>query len=126
MAGCCYGQPTDSVLGVTFSDPACYAEPKDVPLHPTQLYEAFFILAVMLLLLFLRNSRKFYGQLFLLYLLFYGVGRFVLEFFRGDIGRGFIVDGFLSHSQFIALTIVAVVSVVYVLWSKRNLVVLRK
>jgi phosphatidylglycerol:prolipoprotein diacylglycerol transferase len=126
MAGCCYGQPTKSGFGLTFTDPVCYAEPKGVPLHPTQLYEAFFIFVVMLLLLLLRSYRKFYGQLFLLYLLLYGVGRFVLEFFRGDTGRGFIADGFLSHSQFIALIIVAVVSVVYVFWSKCNAVLLQK
>src|SRR5687767_5148558 len=55
LAGCCYGLPTESVFGVTYTHPACYAEPKGVPLHPTQLYEAAYIFTVMLLLLFLRG-----------------------------------------------------------------------
>lgn len=123
MAGCCYGKPTDSILGLTFSDPACYADPKGVPLHPTQAYEAFFIFLVMCFLLFLRGHRKFYGQLFLLYLIFYAAGRFVLEIFRGDAGRGFIIEGYVSHSQFIALLIAAASVIVYRMWAKQNRIV---
>jgi phosphatidylglycerol---prolipoprotein diacylglyceryl transferase len=123
LAGCCYGKPTDSVFGVIFSDPLCFAEPKGTPLHPTQLYESFFILCVMIFLFYLRGKRTFYGQLFLSYLFLYAVGRFSLEFFRGDTGRGFIVENYVSHSQFIALMIALAVSLIYIQWSKRNKVV---
>jgi phosphatidylglycerol---prolipoprotein diacylglyceryl transferase len=108
LAGCCYGLPTQSIFGVIYTDPACYANPKGEALHPTQLYEAGYILMVMIFLLFLRERRKFYGQMFLLYLVLYGIGRVIIEFFRGDEERGYIF-GFISHSQFIALTIVIVV-----------------
>lgn len=117
MAGCCYGKPTDSFLGVTFTDPECMADPKGVPLHPTQLYEAIFILLVMIVLFYLRDRRKFYGQLFLTYLLSYAMGRFVLEYFRGDEQRGFVIDNIISHSQFIALVVFAVVCYVYFRWA---------
>jgi phosphatidylglycerol---prolipoprotein diacylglyceryl transferase len=120
MAGCCYGKPTDSVFGTVFTDPACYAKPKGVPLHPTQLYEALFIFLVMAFLLVLRSKRKFYGQLFLTYLICYGVGRFVLEFFRGDAGRGYLIQDVVTHSQAIAIVIVAVSAVAYIRWMKRN------
>jgi phosphatidylglycerol---prolipoprotein diacylglyceryl transferase len=120
MAGCCHGTPTDSFFGVVFSDPYCYADPKNVPLHPTQLYEAGFIFGVMLLLLYLRDKRTFYGQMFLIYLLLYAAGRFILEFFRGDEERGYLFGDYLSHSQFIALVILLVVSLIYVGWSRRN------
>lgn len=120
MAGCCYGKPTGSALGVTFTNPACQADPLHTPLHPTQLYEAFYIFLVMIVLLFLRSRKKFYGQLFLVYLMLYAMGRFVLEYFRGDLGRGFIINKYVSHSQFIALLIFAVVLFVYWRWSKRN------
>ncbi|MEX2235386.1 MAG: prolipoprotein diacylglyceryl transferase [Cyclobacteriaceae bacterium] len=83
LAGCCYGKPTDSALGVTFTDPVCYAEPLNTPLYPTQLFEAFYIFLVMLLLFAIKKKRAFYGQLFLTYLMLYALGRFVLEFFRG-------------------------------------------
>lgn len=118
LAGCCYGKPTDSFFGVTFTDPACMADPKGVPLHPTQLYESIFILFVMIGLLYLRDRKKFNGQLFLTYLIAYGVGRFILEYFRGDVERGFIIENILSHSQFIALVIITIVFYVYIRWSK--------
>jgi phosphatidylglycerol---prolipoprotein diacylglyceryl transferase len=114
MAGCCYGRPTDSALGVTFTHESCSADPLGTPLHPTQLYEAGFITLVMVFLLVLRDRRKFKGQLFLLYLMLYAIGRFVIEYFRGDLERGFIVDGVISHSQMIALIIFFAVLVLYV------------
>jgi phosphatidylglycerol---prolipoprotein diacylglyceryl transferase len=120
LAGCCYGKPTGSAFGVVFSDPACYADPKNVPLHPSQLYEALFIFMVMLFLFYLRGRRRFYGQLFLTYLILYACGRFVLEYFRGDLGRGFIIDRYISHSQFIALAILGVTVAIYASWSKKN------
>ncbi len=122
LAGCCYGTPTDGVLGVIFTDPLCHAEPKNVPLHPTQLYEAGYIFLVMVVLLFLRTRRKFYGQLFLLYLMLYAVGRSVLEIFRGDEARGYVIKNYVSHSQFIAFLIILTVLYVYSRWSKTNTV----
>jgi len=102
MAGCCYGLPTSSAWGVVFSDPACYAEPKGEHLHPVQLYEAGYIFIVMVILLVVRGRKKFKGQLFFGYLMLYAVGRYVLEFLRGDVKRGFVIDPYLSHSQLIA------------------------
>jgi phosphatidylglycerol---prolipoprotein diacylglyceryl transferase len=122
LAGCCYGIPTDSFLGVTFTDPACYAKPKGVPLHPTQLYESAFILLVMIFLLIIRGHRKFYGQLFLLYLMLYAAGRSVLETFRGDEERGYLAGGYFSHAQFVALCIIAGAVYIYRRWSKTKLV----
>src|SRR5688500_4818792 len=52
LAGCCYGRPTDTWLGVVYTDPQCYADPLHVPLFPTQLMEASYILVVMIFLFF--------------------------------------------------------------------------
>ncbi|MCI0750529.1 MAG: prolipoprotein diacylglyceryl transferase [Flammeovirgaceae bacterium] len=121
MAGCCYGIPTDSVLGVVFTDAACKARPLDTPLVPTQLLEASFIFIVMIgLLIIKRRFQKFKGQLFLIYLGAYAVGRSVLEIYRGDVERGFVIENWLSHSQFIALLILIGVALVYKNWSARN------
>lgn len=121
MAGCCYGTVTTSLLGVTYTHEACQANPMHTPLHPTQLYEAAYIFLVMLGLLVIRDRRTFYGQLFLLYLLFYAVGRYVLEFFRGDTARGFIIENVLSHSQFTALLIFAAALYMYRRWRKNGM-----
>jgi phosphatidylglycerol:prolipoprotein diacylglycerol transferase len=76
----------------------------------------------MVYLFYLRGRKKFNGQLFLTYLLLYGIGRFMLEYLRGDLARGFVIENILSHSQFIALIILFVVVVVYIRWSKQNLI----
>ncbi len=47
------------------------------------------------------------------YLLFYSVGRFILEFFRGDLIRGSV--GTLSTSQFISIFVAAFGA--WMLWS---------
>lgn len=119
MAGCCYGIETHSFLGVTYTNEVCQA-PLNVPLHPTQLYEAFYILLVMCVLLFLRERKRFYGQLFLIYLILYAFGRFGLEYLRGDQERGLLLDRLVSHSQLVAAAILAVVAFIYYRWSSQN------
>ena len=114
MAGCCYGKPTTSMLGVIFIDPTCQAEPLNTPLHPTQLYEAGFIFIILTMLLIFKNRKQFDGQFFLVYLIAYAMGRGVLEFFRGDLERGFVINGILSNSQLISLIIVSIALYFYV------------
>jgi phosphatidylglycerol:prolipoprotein diacylglycerol transferase len=108
MAGCCHGTVTHAAWGVVFTDPACKANPLNTPLHPTQLYEAAFIFSLMGMLLLMRKVKAYNGQLFLVYLITYAAGRGIIELFRGDIARGFIIEGFLSNSQFISLVIISV------------------
>lgn len=123
MAGCCYGLPTDGVLSVVFTDPVCQAKPLGTPLHPTQLYEATFIFALMASLLWLKKRKTFDGQVFLVYLVGYAIGRSIIEIFRGDIERGFIIKDVLSNSQLISLLLAAVAMYFYVkLKRKVNLI----
>ena len=96
FAGCCYGLPTKSLFGTVFPTSNYIA------VHPTQLYEAFILLYLMIFLLILKKHKKFNGQIFILYLTLYAISRSILELFRGD-KRGYIIEGFISHSQFIAL-----------------------
>lgn len=126
LAGCCYGIETHSMFGVIFTDPSCSAEPLNTPLHPTQLYEAGYIFLVMIFLLYLRGRKTFNGQLFLSYLILYAVGRFVIEYFRGDLARGFVIEDILSHSQFIALVIAGVVVVYYFHLRKRQAIPVKR
>lgn len=126
MAGCCYGIPTDSFLGVIFTDPVCQAEPLHTSLHPTQLYEATLIFSLMGVLLLLRNKKQFDGQLFLIYLIAYATGRGVLELFRGDLERGFVIEGILSNSQFISLLIIAVSLYFYVKLKRKSTLLKKK
>ena len=101
FAGCCYGRETDVPWAVIFKDPNTLA-PMDVHLHPTQLYDSANGFIIFAILLILRKFKKFDGQLFWTYTLLYAVGRFIVEIFRGD-ERGFVIESFLSTSQFIAI-----------------------
>ena len=84
MAGCCYGEPTESFLGITFSHPLAAANvgtPLGVSLHPTQLYESVAALLILgSLLLAERMGRGFIGRTFWTYLLLYPTARFAIEF----------------------------------------------
>ncbi len=95
LAGCCYGKETDSALSIVFSH-SDFA-PNHVHLVPTQLYSSLGDFINMVLLLFLSSKVKKKGVVLGCYFLFYSVGRFVIEFFRGD-ARGSV--GVLSTSQF--------------------------
>jgi phosphatidylglycerol---prolipoprotein diacylglyceryl transferase len=107
-AGCCYGRETTLPWGVTFSNPLAHSisdTPLHVPLHPTQLYEMALELCNCLFLVWLIRRKKFEGEIIGTYMIIYGVGRFFIEFFRADEGRGSFI-GWMSGTQAIALTLV--------------------
>ncbi len=112
MAGCCYGKPHDGMLAITFTH-ALSSAPLNTPLHPTQLYSIGMIFAIFLILLTIRIKQQFDGQILLMYLGLYSFGRSIIEVFRGDEQRGFIIDNYLSHSQFMALLIIMIVVYYY-------------
>jgi phosphatidylglycerol:prolipoprotein diacylglycerol transferase len=107
LGGCCYGRETDLPWAVTFTSPLALANvgtPLNVPLHPTQLYEAGAEALILVgLLAFERRGRPFAGRTFWAYMLAYAVSRFVIEYFRGD-PRGTVFA--MPTSQFIALLLV--------------------
>ncbi len=103
LAGCCYGRPTDSWLGVVFPPEAL--APSGVKLLPTQLFMSAGDFLIALILILYSRKNKIDGNVGAGYLILYGVGRFGIEFLRND-SRGSV--GVLSTSQFISLFIVAI------------------
>ena len=55
-----------------------------IQVHPTFLYETVWGLMVLIIMLIYRKHKKFNGEVFLVYLLGYGVGRFWIEGLRTD------------------------------------------
>ena len=114
FAGCCYGKETDCFLGVKFPN-----LPK--PVHPTQLYEAAFLFLMFGLCSYLLLKKKFRHNMSV-YLVSYGLFRFLIEFIRDD-HRGALVGG-ISPSQFWSLLMIAAGIGVYFfteyLWKKRT------
>ncbi len=119
MAGCCHGIEWHGPLAVIFTDEKCLA-PLDTPLHPTQLYSAGMILIILILLILIKKFQSFEGQLFLSYLILYAGGRSIIEIFRGDISRGFVIDGILSNSQFISIIVITTTLYFYIRAYKRR------
>lgn len=115
LAGCCYGRPTSLPWAITFTNPLAadnVGTPLDVPLHPTQFYEAGAELLILVLLLTTeRRGRPFPGRTFWGYILLYAISRFVIEIFRGD-PRGAV--WIVSTSQAISLVLVPLS--LYMLW----------
>ena len=74
-AGCCYGKPLNAFWAV-------YNPTVGLRLHPVQLYEAIFDLV--LIVIIQAQKKTFDGKKTLIYFIGYPVGRFFLEFFRGD------------------------------------------
>ena len=111
LAGCCYGKETSGPLAVTFTS-SDFA-PNNIPLIPTQIYSSILDFVHFLLLLYVAKHKKADGQVAACYLIFYSIGRFIIEFFRGDIERGSV--GSFSTSQFISIfTAIAGIIVLFV------------
>ena len=102
LVGCCYGCETDSAIGVTFTH-AIGGAPNGIKLLPTQLIESACNFALCAMLLIYARSKPRGGRIMAVYLIGYGIIRFVIEFFRADY-RGEI--WLLSISQYISILLV--------------------
>ncbi len=76
-----------------------------LPVHPTFLYESLWCLLGFVILTLLIKRRRFHGQLFLSYIIWYGIGRFWIEGLRTD---SLMITDTLRTSQLVALLSVAV------------------
>jgi len=113
LFGCDYGKRADLPWAIRFPHGAPawtdhvshYGLDQNAPssfsVHPTQIYESLAGLFLFALLMYLRRKRRFSGEVFLGWVMGYGILRPVIEIFRGDSDRGAI--GPLSTSQFIGL-----------------------
>ena len=92
LSGCCHGAINEN-FGVLHPDGNYYI--------PVQLIEAFGDIIIFIILCIMKNKDNKYYKPIGIYLVLYGIMRFVLEFYRGDEVRGFL--GLLSTSQWISI-----------------------
>lgn len=121
--GCCFGRLWNGPAAVTYpADTLPWYVQLDagqidryaatsLPVHPVQLYEAVFNLVLYLVLVWVYRHRRANGMTLAAYLLLYPVGRFALEFLRGD-DRGGALG--LSTAQLVGIMLFCVGLVV--LW----------
>jgi phosphatidylglycerol:prolipoprotein diacylglycerol transferase len=134
-ASCCWGKRTELPWGVHFPNGSMpfyqqweqhlikASDTHALGIHPTQLYDATYGLGLYFFLSWLRDRKKYDGQVFIWWLFAYPLLRSFVEIFRGDSERGFVFKyiseplnqllglptqsvTFLSTSQFISLIIV--------------------
>ncbi len=113
-----YGRPTDLPWALEIDAShleAGYAV--GTTFHPTFLYESLWSLALCLVLLWIdRKWRPAPGQLFVMYVIGYGAGRFWVEGLRIDRADEFLG---LRLNQIVALAAV-VIGLVVLLWMRRH------
>lgn len=100
-----WGAPTDLPWGVVFGG-AAGTEPR----HPSQLYEAFFEGIVLFVVLFVlsRKQPPFpQGTYSGVFMLGYGICRFMVEFIREpDVQLGYLWGGWLTMGQVLSLPLI--------------------
>lgn len=116
LAGCCYGTETTSPMGIVFHE--SQFAPNGVALVPTQTISSILNFLHFFILITFAKHKKADGQVAALYLILYSIGRFVLEFYRGDLIRGSV--GQLSTSQFISIFVCIAGVILFMIAGKIN------
>jgi phosphatidylglycerol:prolipoprotein diacylglycerol transferase len=117
LSGCCYGKPTTHAWGLVFppDSPAGAASAltaarmgvDHVALHPTQAYSSLKGLIIFVVLLALAPVLRKRGSTFGLFLVLYGVGRFIIDFFRFYEENARVMMG-LSFNQAISIGLIVI------------------
>lgn len=107
LGGCCYGKEWS--WGFTAHGNTLSPSVNDVLRFPVQLFEAGCNLLIFLILLYILKIKRSNGRLIYIYMILYPTARFILEFFRGDEIRGFILG--ISTSQWISIILFVFASI---------------
>ena len=112
-----WGKATDAPWGVVFPDPAAGG----VPRHPSQLYEAGLEGLALFAILWLYSGRpRPTGTATGLFLGFYGLFRFTVEFVRvPDAQLGYLLFGWMTMGQILSLPMILIGAAIY-LTARKN------
>lgn len=98
FAGCCYGVPTESFIGVQFPG-------EHFKRLPVQLFESAFLFVLFGVILFLNLKKKDFRFGMPVYMIGYGIWRYFIEFLRDDDRGEFFIKIF-TPSQFTSVLMV--------------------
>ena len=104
LGGCCYG--IENNIGFIYTNNPII-EANGIRRFPVQLLEAIFNIILFLFLNYLLCHKKLKNKLLYVYLGVYSVGRFFIEYFRGDAYRG--IWFYVSTSQIISIFIFTII-----------------
>lgn len=111
LNGCCYGKATTAPWGVVF--PVI----DGLKRHPTQLYSVLVGFLIFIFLVWIiRRGVRFQGQVFCLFLIFYGISRSVIELFRENTQ----LSGGAIEASLAAFVLAVVGGLLYLYLSRRK------
>lgn len=121
LVGDDYGKPWNGPWAVTFAKIEGGLIPDHligVPLHPSQIYLSLMNLALFGVTAWMFGRRRFDGQVLTATMVLYAIGRFLIEFTRGDdIERGYL--GSLSTAQWWSVGTAVLAALLYVRFRAR-------
>jgi phosphatidylglycerol:prolipoprotein diacylglycerol transferase len=102
LTGCSRGLPWDGMFAITYED--------NIPRHPAQVYDMLFNFVLGFIFIQLYRRQLLHGRLIALYMIFYGIFRFISEFWRETI-KAF--GGFSAYQWMcVAMVIVGAIALV--------------
>ena len=109
MNGCCYGIEYNGIGNIMYTN--SLIAPNNINLFPVQLVEC--ILNIIIFIILWSNFKKnlYNYKNVVTYGILYGIGRFFLEFLRGDEVRGILFG--ISTSQYISIIVIIICLILY-------------
>ena len=120
-----FGSNTDTIFGMTSGKISAWISANypdgsvnpDLPVHPCFFYESMWcLLGFIILHIVSKKARKFDGQIFLMYVIWYGTGRFFIESLRTDS----LYAGTLKASQIVAVISVSAALILLIIGFART------
>jgi phosphatidylglycerol:prolipoprotein diacylglycerol transferase len=115
LGGCCFGSPTTLPWGVIMEKEEALGH-----LHPVQAYEALFLFVLFALMWARRKHKAYEGEFVVWFVGLYAIVRFLLEYIRGDLIRGFLIEDYLSTSQFLSIPMLVLAIVLHFKLSQKR------
>ena len=105
LGGCCHGMPYDGPLAVYYPNSLTGLDPNQ-GYFPVQPLEAVWDVLLCFILLWAAKKPRRKFSMMAFYMCLYAIGRFSLEYLRGDAIRGITLS--LSTSQWISIGLLAI------------------
>jgi len=124
LNGCCFGTPCEHGLFCVIFPPDSAAGSfyQNVAIHPAQLYSSVYALSMFAVMLLVDRKKQYDGFLFYLFFILYGIGRFVIDFFRyyeSSMVVWTIAGTPLSLNQAISISFI-LLGAVLIIWHQRK------
>lgn len=122
LNGDAFGSPTNSGFGLLYPPgTGAFAAYGSQPLWPAEIWEGQWDMVVFAVILVMARWRQWSkGMVFLTYIALYSLGRFALEFLRGDGGR-YLFNWTAAQWSSVSMIVLALLSALVLSWKSRQI-----